>query len=36
MIAEKNLDRHRQGGMPPLRMVQCGTIVTALSDDDNG
>jgi predicted GIY-YIG superfamily endonuclease len=34
MIAEKNLERHRQG-VPPLRMVQCGTIVTTLSDDDN-
>jgi predicted GIY-YIG superfamily endonuclease len=30
MIAEKNADRHRQG-VPPLRMIQCGTIVTTSS-----
>jgi predicted GIY-YIG superfamily endonuclease len=32
MIAEKNPDKHRQG-VPPLRMIQCGTIVTTSSDD---
>jgi hypothetical protein len=32
MTAEKNLNRHLQG-VPPLQMVQRGTIVTALSND---
>ncbi len=34
MITEKNLVRYCQG-MVPLRMVQCGTLVTTLSTDDH-
>jgi hypothetical protein len=33
-IAEKNHDRRHQGA-PPLQMVQRGTIVTALSNDNH-
>jgi predicted GIY-YIG superfamily endonuclease len=34
MITEINPDRNRRG-IPPLRMVQCGTIETTLSNDNH-
>ena len=34
MIEKNNIDRHREG-ITPLRMIQCGTIVTTVSNDNH-